>query len=182
MVGGAAKGKGNENMEGNFWRKFLLEMMPKNSICAEIGVSRGEFSEKILEYVQPQKLHLIDPWLKEPHVHYYDQVCERFKASIASGQVEIHRNKSQFVYAMFPDHYFDWIYVDGSHNYKSVKRDLDHFYPKIKPDGFMTGDDYRLVEKRKGLRDAVAEIAEKYLMRLVLIKDNQYILRKKAVA
>jgi hypothetical protein len=45
--------------------------------------------------------------------------------------------------------------------------------------GFITGDDYRLTDKRKGLRDAVAEISEKYLMRLILIKNNQFILWKK---
>ena len=163
----------------HFWRRFLLEMMPKNSICAEIGVHRGDFSEKILELVQPRKLHLIDPWSRELDARFYYSVRKRFKDRIDSGQVDIHRNKSQFVYQIFPDNYFDWIYVDGSHNYKSVRRDLDFYYPKVRPGGFITGDDYRLVEKRKGLRDAVAEIGSKYAMRLVIIQDNQYILRKK---
>ena len=162
-----------------YGRKFLLEMMPTNSVCAEIGVSKGLFSEQILEVVKPKKLHLIDPWGYEPHTGYYKIVCRKFKDQIDSGQVEIHRSKSQFTYEQFPDKYFDWIYVDGSHNYKSVRRDLDFYYPKVKKYGFITGDDYRLVEKRKGLRDAVAEISEKYLMRLILIKNNQFILWKK---
>ena len=166
-------------MEIAYGRKFLLEKMPRNSVCAEIGVSQGLFSEQILEVVEPKKLHLIDPWAHEPHASNYDLVCEKFKDQIESGQVEVHRSKSQFLYDHFPDKYFDWIYVDGSHNYKSVRRDLDLYYPKVKMYGFVTGDDYRLVEKRKGLRDAVAEIAEKYFMRLLLIKNNQYILWKK---
>lgn len=166
-------------MEIVYGRKFLLEKMPRNSVCAEIGVSQGLFSEQILEAVEPKKLHLIDPWTHEPHARNYDLVCEKFKDRIESGQVEVHRSKSQFIYDHFPDKYFDWIYVDGSHNYKSVRRDLDLYYPKVKMYGFITGDDYRLVEKRKGLRDAVAEIAEKYSMRLLLIKNNQYILWKK---
>ena len=29
-------------------RTFLLELMPKNSICAELGVWKGEFSKEIL--------------------------------------------------------------------------------------------------------------------------------------
>ena len=160
-------------IEIRYGRKFLLEMMPKNSVCAEIGVSQGLFTEEILEVVQPKKLHLIDPWGGEPHVGYYEAVCEKFKDQIESGQVEIYREKSQCVYDHFPDQYFDWIYVDGSHNYKSVSRDLGFYYHKIKMYGFITGDDYRLTEKRKGLRDAVAEISEKYLMRLILIKNNQ---------
>ena len=105
-----------------YGRKFLLEMMPKNSVCAEIGVSKGLFSEQILEVVKPKKLHLIDPWGYEPHTGYYKIVCQKFKDQIDSGQVEIHRSKSQFTYEQFPVKYFDWIYVDGSHNYKSVRR------------------------------------------------------------
>ena len=166
-------------IEIKYGRKFLLEMMPKNSVCAEIGVSQGLFTEEILKVVQPRKLHLIDPWAGDPHINYYDAVCDKFKDHIESGQVEIHKDKSQFVYDQFPDQYFDWIYVDGSHNYKSVRRDLDFYYHKIKMYGFITGDDYRFVEKRKGLRDAVAEISEKYLMRLILIRNNQFILWKK---
>ena len=166
-------------IEIKYGRKFLLEMMPKHSVCAEIGVSQGRFSEEILETVQPKKLHLIDPWSGEPHIDYYQEVLEKFKAQIDSGQVEIHREKSQNAYDRFPDQYFDWIYVDGSHSYESVKKDLDLYYPKIKMYGFITGDDYLLTEKRKGLRDAVAEIHEKYRMRLILIKNNQFILWKK---
>ncbi len=162
-------------------RNFLLEMMPKNSVCAELGVNKGEFSQKILDYVQPEKLHLIDPWHIKPHNECYEGVCEKFGQQVKSGQVEIHKSKSQLCYDQFPDDYFDWIYVDGSHSYKSVKRDLDLYYSKIKMYGFITGDDYRFVEKRKGLRDAVAEIAEKYSMRLIMIKNNQFIFYKKGV-
>ena len=160
-----------------YGRKFLLNMMPAHSICAEIGVDRGVFSEEILETVNPRKLHLIDPW--DYYSARYDIVCRKFANRVESGQVQIHNGKSQLLYDLFPDEYFDWIYVDGSHSYKSVRNDLDLYYPKVKMYGFITGDDYRLVEKRRGLRDAVAEIAEKYLMRLILIQNNQYILWKK---
>lgn len=160
-----------------YGRKFLLNMMPSNSVCAEIGVDMGAFSEEILETVNPRKLHLIDPWITRPNG--YEIVCNKFKDQIESGQVQIHKDKSNFVYKNFPNEYFDWIYIDGSHNYKSVRRDLDFYYPKVKKYGFITGDDFRFVEKRKGLRDAVAEISEKYHMRLILIKNNQYILWKK---
>jgi len=43
-------------------RQFLLEMMPKNSMCVEIGVQRAFFSSEILKIVKPKKLFLIDPW------------------------------------------------------------------------------------------------------------------------
>jgi predicted O-methyltransferase YrrM len=166
-------------IEIKYGRKFLLEMMPKNSVCLEIGVSEGLFTEEILAEVKPKKLHLVDPWESKPHISYYEKVCTKLKVQVESGQVEIHRGKSQDVSEQFADKYFDWIYVDGNHSYKSVQRDLELYYPKVKRYGFIAGDDYTLFEKRKGLRDAVAETSEKHNMRLILIKNNQYILWKK---
>ena len=43
-------------------RERLLAKMPQRSICAEIGVHEGDFSQDILCSVKPVKLHLIDPW------------------------------------------------------------------------------------------------------------------------
>ena len=43
-------------------RRFLLDMLPKHSVGAEIGVHIGDFSQQIIEVVFPKELHLIDPW------------------------------------------------------------------------------------------------------------------------
>jgi hypothetical protein len=166
-------------LEIKYGRHFLLEEMPKGSVCAEIGVLRGDFSEQILQVVEPKQLHLIDPWHEPEHDILHAEVSDKFKSQVETGQVVIHRARSQDIYDRFADSLFDWIYVDGRHSYNGVKADLDLYYPKVKMYGFITGDDYRFVEKRRGLRDAVAEIAEKYYMRLILIKNNQFILWKK---
>jgi hypothetical protein len=47
-------------------RKRLLKMMPKRSICAEIGVWKGDFSQRILDITNPSELHLIDPLMFQP--------------------------------------------------------------------------------------------------------------------
>jgi hypothetical protein len=39
-------------------RPFLLEMLPKNSVGAEIGVWKGDFSDRILKALNPKQLHL----------------------------------------------------------------------------------------------------------------------------
>jgi len=43
-------------------RLQLLRKLPKDSICAEIGVWKGNFSELIFAVTRPKMLHLIDPW------------------------------------------------------------------------------------------------------------------------
>ena len=42
----------------------------------------------------------------------------------------------------FPDSYFDWIYIDAMHDYENVIADLNAWWPKRRPGGFFTGDDY----------------------------------------
>ena len=43
---------------------------------------------------------------------------------------------------LFSTGYFDWVYVDGNHNYEFVLEDLRSFAAKIKVGGHLIGDDY----------------------------------------
>ncbi|MFB5645401.1 MAG: class I SAM-dependent methyltransferase, partial [Nitrosopumilaceae archaeon] len=114
-------------------RKFLLEMMPKDSICAEIGVQQGFFSAEILKIVQPKKLFLIDPWAyynpkkttQARHDEFYEMVKNRMQNK---PNVEILRGKSVEMLTNFPDNHFDWVYIDGDHSYEGVKADLEISY------------------------------------------------------
>ena len=131
-------------------RIFLLREMPKKSICAEIGTYNGKFAKKILYFTNPQQLHLIDPWEgswydKAPSQNKmnerYQHVLKRFAREINRGQVAINRGYSHEVHNNFEDNYFDWIYIDGNHQYEFVKQDLELYYSKIKMGGFITGFD-----------------------------------------
>ena len=42
----------------------------------------------------------------------------------------------------FDNNYFDYIYIDAEHSYKAVKQDLNIWYPKLKTNGYIFGDDY----------------------------------------
>lgn len=42
----------------------------------------------------------------------------------------------------FPDQFFDIIYIDANHSYDDVLRDIISWYPKVKDNGFICGDDY----------------------------------------
>ncbi|NOZ45982.1 MAG: hypothetical protein GXO79_04285 [Chlorobi bacterium] len=54
--------KNNKFFKQSSFRKTLLKMMPRNSVCAEVGTWKGEFSKQILEIAKPRKLYLIDPY------------------------------------------------------------------------------------------------------------------------
>lgn len=160
-------------------RESLLRRMPAGGVCAEIGVWKGDFSDRILDVTEPRSLHLVDPWKHESDEIYKDacyggkkattqeqmdaihgRVVKRFEPRVEAGTVVIHRSPSADAVAAFEDGYFDWIYIDGNHLYEFVKLDLELWYPKVKRGGYMAGDDY--VEGRwwkGGVKKAVDEFA-----------------------
>src|SRR5688572_18339428 len=92
-------------------RQLLLQRMPVDGICAEIGVWEGDFSHQIIEVTRPRRLHLIDPWRFEADDAYrdawyggkraqdqaqmdavYDRVVARFAPLVAAGRVAVHRS------------------------------------------------------------------------------------------
>jgi hypothetical protein len=134
-------------------REKLLELLPKNSIGAEIGVFKGDFSKIILEIVTPQLFYLIDPWegiiesgdkngnnieYIQGHSYYSNNIIKDF---LFLPQVKILKHYSDVI-NIFPDEYLDWIYIDGAHDYTTVKSDLISSYPKIKNGGHIIGHDY----------------------------------------
>ena len=179
-------------------RQSLLHQMPKNSIGAEIGVDQGSFSQQILEIVKPKKLHLIDPWeYQEEEVYQvarygakggknqenmntrYQNVVNKFSAEIASGQIVIHRDYSTNICSHFDDNYFDWIYIDGNHLYEFVKQDLELYYRTVKKGGFITGDDYTEGGWwQGGVKKAVDEFISKGVVRVIWLRDGQFLLKK----
>ncbi len=179
------------------YRACILSQIPRHPICAEIGVHRGDFSERILE-CEPQKLHLIDPWKFEPSPAYacsfyggpigknqakmdtiYESVARRFRSAIRSGIVEIHRSTSAECCSQFPDDYFDWIYIDGNHRYEFVKMDLEMFLPKVKLHGLVAGDDYGSAGWwQDGVTKAVDEAIASGRFEKLLIENHQFLLRK----
>ena len=44
--------------------------------------------------------------------------------------------------AAFPDGHFDWVYVDALHTRAAVLDDLRAWWPKLRPGGLISGDDY----------------------------------------
>ena len=47
---------------------------------------------------------------------------------------------------LFGDASVDWVHLDARHDYASVKADIQAWLPKIKPGGWLSGDDYDTVK------------------------------------
>lgn len=46
---------------------------------------------------------------------------------------------------------FDMVFIDGDHEYESVRRDISQWLPKIEPGGIICGDDVNLPGVRRAL-------------------------------
>lgn len=143
-------------------RNSLLEKLPRNSIGGELGVDTGGFSEMILKYAQPKKLHLIDVWNSTRYnLNKKLRVEEKFVNQIKSGQVEINIGYSTQLVAQFKDGYFDWIYIDTDHSYGTTRDELNLYASKIKKGGIIAGHDYEVAHwnglSKFGVIEAVNE-------------------------
>lgn len=179
-------------------RDCILDRIPKNAVCAEIGVYKGDFSARILQR-HPKKLHLVDPWKFEPGPAYveswyggsvgesqarmdaiHQSVVDRFAGQIRSGVVEMHHEDSATAGSTFLDSYFDWIYIDGNHQYEYVMSDLKAYLPKVKASGLIAGDDYGIPGWwQDGVTRAVDELVRSGCVEKLSVKDHQFLLRKR---
>ena len=155
-------------------REELLELLPKGGIVAELGVDEGEFSKSILGINKPKKLHLVDFWgSKRYNQDKRRKVETRFKKNIEANNLEINLGLSTEVVKGFQDNYFDWIYIDTSHSYKTTIEELELYRSKIKSNGFIAGHDYVMGHwngmVRYGVIEAVYEFCVKYNWEIIFL-------------
>lgn len=170
-----------QNLQCLLNREELLKLLPKTAVVAEIGVDHGDFSEKILEFCQPQKLHLIDVWATERYHEGLQTIVEKkFNNQIKNGQIEINKGYSTEVVAQFDSNYFDWIYIDTDHTYQTTADELKKYAPKIKEGGIIAGHDFAIGNWITGFRYGVIEAVYEFcvkenweLIHLTMEIDNQ---------
>lgn len=132
----------------------LNKLLPVNNVCCELGVFHGDFSNAILETLNPKKLVLVDPFqinqkkyedgLTTAYSHEFDYVelLKRFQEQIFSKQVVVNKKYSYDAVKDYIDSSFDLIYIDASHLYEDVKKDLNDWLSKLKKNGIIAGHDY----------------------------------------
>ena len=89
----------------------------------------------------------IAAWTSAPdrmHINeHFDTIAQSVAQRFANDRrVTIHRAMAHLVADTFADEYFDFVYIDGAHDYANVLRDLQCYAPKVSPSGALLGDDY----------------------------------------
>jgi hypothetical protein len=174
-------------------RSRLLSRLPRHAVCAEIGVWKGEFSELILDVAKPRQLHLVDPWLFQPMYPnrwyggraaksqadmdaIHDGVVGRFRND---SRIILHRKKSVDAASEFGDGSLDWVYIDGDHGFEAVTQDLAVWSPKLRPGGYIAGDDFNWQDEKRifSVRRAVMQFADERELPIHLVRGNQFLIQ-----
>lgn len=157
----------------------------------EIGVHLGIFSESILSQWKGQALFLVDPWKDWTQEEYWDAtrtqnwpLCyEATMERVAKypGRTVVMRMTSDEAALKFPPSFFSFVYIDGNHHLPQVRRDIENWWPLLKPGGLFCGHDYLDADNEVWKCDVKKEVdafAERMGLPLHNIGDNGWFILK----
>lgn len=163
-------------------RSDIFNIIKSQSVIAEIGVFKGDFSKIIYNIAKPRELHLVDIFdgitisgdkdgqniISANLADEYENIKKYFDSY---QNVFLHKGKSVDVLSSFPDQYFDLLYIDGDHSYNGVSKDLEIAMTKIKHKGFISGHDYNQ-QAFPGVYDAVNHFCAKYNLSIKYLTED----------
>lgn len=132
------------------WSRFLSRIDARSVL--EVGVFRGEFAQNMLDRVPSiERYHMLDPWRHlddwakpanrddNTFERYYQEAMDRTEA-YAEKRVVL-RGRTTEVIDEIPDESLDFAYIDGDHTLRGITIDLIRVARKVKPSGWIGGDD-----------------------------------------
>lgn len=159
-------------------RHAILEDLPRHGVVAEVGVAFGDFSQAILRVLQPRRFYGVDLFDLDRHATAFGVnlqekfqgrtheafIRERFHSEIDAGVVVLEKGDSAQVMERFDDGSFDMIYIDASHEYHHVKRDLAVCARKVKPTGALVLNDYTMANPSNGQQYGVVQATHEFCL------------------
>lgn len=150
------------NDQGNLIKRILEIHGNKKMKIAEIGVYMGRgtaiFNVELINSGIEYEYHAIDHFTGSAEhdntLDYYTITLQNLSPIL--DKIKVIKNDSIEQSKQYEDNYFDVVYIDASHDYESVKKDIIHWLPKVKSGGIICGDDY--TAGWQGVVDAVNEI------------------------
>ena len=135
---------------GSNANQSILHLVKPGWRVCEIGVRSGQSSYFFLK--QGAFLYMVDPWkaylgYPESGGYRFDEDKRDALQSVIDwpGRYVVIEKKSGDAVSDVPGD-LDLVYIDGNHAYEFVKGDIWNYWSKVKPGGWLTGDDYSMPE------------------------------------
>lgn len=137
-------------------RYEAIKMLPKGGVIGEVGVAYGDFSEYLIEELKPIHFYAIDFFQGGEVADFWGRTDivtsglnhegwyrKRFE-SLIPDIMSIMTGYSWECLNSLPDDTFDFLYIDASHEYKDIKKDIDAAVRKVKNGGIIQFNDYTI--------------------------------------
>lgn len=131
----------------------IVRSFPGGVRFAEVGVWKGELAEVLMREEAIIEYHMVDPWRTLERWNKPFNVSDAEFSAVFTEALQrtnfkaerrrIHRGTTLEVRHSLPDEGIDVAYVDGDHTCRGIIIDLVSIFPKIRPGGFLIGDDAR---------------------------------------
>jgi hypothetical protein len=148
--------------------EFVKEKFQYPIVAVEVGVERGRNALDMLEHMNFSQLFLVDHYA--PYADYLGGLCPQeiqdqvyitmfnnVKAFL--DKVTLITRESRLASTLFPNEFFDFVYIDGNHNYDCVTKDIITWLPKVKSGCVLAGHDF---DTRNITRQDVAEAVKDF--------------------
>lgn len=117
-----------------------ITLLGSENIGIELGVASGEFSKAILRSRKFKKVYGVDSYSDH---HDSNEYVDTLKQIGLDENYVLIRARFDEAVDLFPDEYFDFIYIDGyAHTGQEGGETLEQWYPKLKKFGVFSGHDY----------------------------------------
>lgn len=162
------------------WYRDVVSKI-KNGIVVEVGVYGGMSILSVVDLCikNNNKIYGIDPWETSVIVNgkqIYGNDLELYKKKLTSARTNLEKIIKKFNYTnielitgfspkeseKFENNSIDIAYIDGDHSYGAVLKDLSVWIKKIKPNGFLWGDDFNWIS----VKNAVIDFSKKEKLHL----------------
>jgi hypothetical protein len=162
-----------DDLEKNWFYRPFFKHVENGLVGVEIGAFECNNAYYICKHNQPKMLYLVDPYKKYNDVvgdlgqlsqHAWDSLFELVQERLKDFPVTFVRRPSVEGAALFKDEFFDFCYIDGDHRYEHIVKDINAWFPKVKPGGVFGGHDFDSPEVQQAVNE--------------WLKDNPYTLGK----
>lgn len=127
----------------------IVNWLSEGGRLLEIGVYQGRSTCYMANLIRNSRkkleFHCCDTFQVDSKYGYNNNCLEIFEGHLKKFDlqeyVQIHKGKSSDILASFPNEYFDYIFIDGDHNYEGFRLDVEMGLKKLRHGGRMAGHD-----------------------------------------